>query len=131
MNNELRIGMETEHELKVRKRRKRIHDKLDDIVESVDLYEASMKEKGGGMFVDSADPEELNLSKLWRIGMEQYVQCYRGAVRSDKEVYCELLECLEKQGQCENDIQRVQTQIEAIDCRLKHLKRPQGQQVTS
>ena len=63
--------------------------------------------------------------------MEQYGGCYRNAVRSDKEIYCELIECLEKQGEFESDIHRVHTEIEAINNRLKYLGECEAEKVTS
>merc|ERR1719295_1341478 len=115
----LRIGIETEQELNVRKRRERIHDQLERIMADIGRYEVTVKEKGDGMF---GGAEEGKWNKIWKMGMEQYIECYRNAVRSDKEVYCQLIECMEKQGVLENDIQRVHSQIDAIDCRLKYLR---------
>ena len=48
-------------------------------------------------------------------------------MKSDKENYCKLFECHEKQGIYENQIANLQTDIDSIDEQLRYLRKEENE----
>merc|ERR1712154_176567 len=76
----MKIKIENENEYNIRKRRDKIHNKLDQISRDLEKYEKKMNEKYNEMFLN--DP---NLSKLCKNGMEGFIEGYKNAIKQTKK----------------------------------------------
>merc|ERR1712150_155515 len=111
-----RIKIETREELNVRKRRERVHNKLENICNDLSKYQGKMSEKSVNMFAN-----DVGLQSLWKSGIDSYIEAYKNGIESDKKTFCKLFECFEKQQKYENEIARYQSEIESVESQLNHL----------